>query len=171
MSRSILGAPTLIAWLLGAGCGTAPPAPASTDPVATASAAHPPAASPAANPPTAALPAATTPGSPPPAPPAAAAPPSTPESAPEPATPNDYSQLDNWLCIPGHNTACEVNLDTTVIAANGKMTVEKLAPAKDPPIDCFYVYPTVSRDPGMVATMKAEPEELGVVAATFPAIS
>src|SRR5262249_1904058 len=38
---------------------------------------------------------------------------------------------------------------------------------KAPAIDCFYVYPTVSRDPGSVATMKVAPEELGVVAAQF----
>lgn len=84
------------------------------------------------------------------------------------ATPNDYGQPESWLCVPGHNAACDANLDATVIAANGSMTVEKFAPPKaPPPIDCFYVYPTVSRDPGVVASMKAEPEELGVVAQQF----
>src|SRR5215217_2821198 len=74
------------------------------------------------------------------------------------AAPNDYAQPDSWLCVPGHNAACDVNLDTTVVAANGSTKIEKFAPAKAPPIDCFYVYPTVSRDPGVVATMKAAPE-------------
>jgi hypothetical protein len=81
--------------------------------------------------------------------------------------PNDYARADNWLCLPGHNAACDVNEDATVIAASGATTVEKFAPAKAPPIDCFYVYPTVSRDPGLVATMKAQAAELGVVAAQF----
>jgi len=80
---------------------------------------------------------------------------------------NDYSQPATWLCAPGHNAACDAALDTTVVAANGTLTIEKLAPAKAPAIDCFYVYPTVSRDPGLVATMDAEPEELAVVAQQF----
>lgn len=69
--------------------------------------------------------------------------------------------------MPGHNAACEANLETTVVAPNGATTTEKFAPAKAPPIDCFYVYPTVSRDPGVVAAMKATADELGVVAHQF----
>lgn len=84
-----------------------------------------------------------------------------------PAPRNDYAKAENWLCLPGHNAACDVNLDTTVIAASGATTVEKFAAAKAPPIDCFYVYPTVSRDPGVVATMQAEAEELAVVKLQF----
>ncbi|HEY6176488.1 MAG TPA: DUF3089 domain-containing protein, partial [Kofleriaceae bacterium] len=80
---------------------------------------------------------------------------------------NDYAQPENWLCMPGHNAACDVPLDTTVIAGNGATKVEKFARARAPSIDCFYVYPTVSRDPGILATMQAEPEELSVVAQQF----
>ena len=84
------------------------------------------------------------------------------------AMPNDYSNADNWLCLPGKkNSACDVNLDTTVVAADGSTALEKFEPAKDPKIDCFYVYPTVSRDPGIVSTMKAGSEELSVVAVQF----
>jgi hypothetical protein len=104
-------------------------------------------------------------------PPAAEAkPPGAPAAQAAPAAPaprNDYAKAENWLCVPGHNAACEVNLDTTVIAASGALTAEKFAAAKAPAIDCFYVYPTVSRDPGVVATMEAKAEELGVVAAQF----
>jgi hypothetical protein len=71
------------------------------------------------------------------------------------------------LCVPGHNAACDAAQDTTVIAASGAQTVEKFAPARAPAIDCFYVYPTVSRDPGVLATMTAAPEELSVVAQQF----
>lgn len=84
------------------------------------------------------------------------------------ATPNDYGNADNWLCLPGKkNNACDVNLDTTVVAADGATSVETYVAAKNPKIDCFYVYPTVSRDPGVVSTMTAEPEEKSVVAVQF----
>jgi DUF3089 family protein len=88
-------------------------------------------------------------------------------AAPAAAPRNDYGKAENWLCLPGHNAACDVNLDTTVIAASGATKVEKFAAAKAPPIDCFYVYPTVSRDPGVVATMQAKAEELAVVMHQF----
>jgi len=38
-------------------------------------------------------------------------------------------------------------------------------PATDPPIDCFYVYPTVSRQTGTNATLKIDPEERAVAVA------
>jgi hypothetical protein len=103
-------------------------------------------------------------------PPAAEAKPASAPAQAAPAAPaprNDYAKAENWLCVPGHNAACEVNLDTTVIAASGATKLEKFAAAKAPAIDCFYVYPTVSRDPGVVSTMQAEPEELAVVAHQF----
>jgi Protein of unknown function (DUF3089) len=83
---------------------------------------------------------------------------------PTPVTPNDYGKPENWLCLPGHNAACDVPLDTTVVASSGATKVEKFARARAPSIDCFYVYPTVSRDPGILATMQAEPD---VVAQQF----
>jgi hypothetical protein len=125
------------------GCGSSPPPPPAAAPTPVATTPPPPQA----------------PAPPPPAPVA--------EAEPPPPTPNDYSQPENWLCVPGHNAACEANLDTTVVAANGATKLEKLAPARAPAIDCFYVYPTVSRDPGTVSTMTAAPEELGVVAQQF----
>lgn len=91
---------------------------------------------------------------------------SAPQNAP-PATPNDYSDPANWLCLPGHKGACDADEDASVVSADGLVSLEKYVPASNPPIDCFYVYPTVSRDPGIVSTMKAEPEELSVVAQQF----
>ena len=44
-----------------------------------------------------------------------------PAAAPAPAK-NDYSNGDNWLCRPGRQDACAVDLTTTVVAADGKMT-------------------------------------------------
>ncbi len=61
----------------------------------------------------------------------------------------DYDSPALWLCRPDlADNRCKVDLDATVIAPSGRMTIERYAPAKDLKIDCFFVYPTVSRDPG-----------------------
>jgi hypothetical protein len=77
----------------------------------------------------------------------------------------DYRDAANWLCRPGRKDACAQDLDTTVIAADGSRTIEKFVPAKDPKFDCFYVYPTISNDPGPNSDMKPGPEELRVIQA------
>ncbi|HEY1751332.1 MAG TPA: DUF3089 domain-containing protein [Caulobacteraceae bacterium] len=84
-------------------------------------------------------------------------------AAPETYPPNDYANPANWLCWPGRHDACASDLTTTVVRADGSTSVEPFHADPDAPIDCFYVYPTVSRDPGMFATMKIEPEETNVV--------
>jgi hypothetical protein len=64
----------------------------------------------------------------------------------------DYSNDALWLCKPGiKDDKCKVNLDATIIEASGKTTVEKFAAVKKPEIDCFFVYPTVSLDPGYLS--------------------
>jgi hypothetical protein len=90
------------------------------------------------------------------------------ESAkPAPVAKNDYSNGDNWLCRPGRQDACAVDLATTVISASGKLTREGWAANPKAPIDCFYVYPTVSNDPTGNSDMVPGPEEKGVVRAQF----
>jgi len=86
---------------------------------------------------------------------------------PPPMVHNDYTDPATWLCRPGRQDACAANQDATVITADGKMTKETFKAASNPPIDCFYVYPTVSNDPGANATMAIEPEEQSVVLAQF----
>ncbi|HEX4949223.1 MAG TPA: DUF3089 domain-containing protein [Blastocatellia bacterium] len=76
---------------------------------------------------------------------------------------NDYSKGEAWLCRPGRKDACAADLTTTVVAASGKLTTEKFTPNANAPIDCFYVYPTVSLDPTPNSDMNAGPEELRVV--------
>jgi hypothetical protein len=71
-----------------------------------------------------------------------------------------------WLCKPGIATnPCEVNLDTTVVDANGAATVQPASPASNPPVDCFYVYPTVSRQKTLNADLTIDPEERAVAIA------
>ncbi|MEO7082751.1 MAG: DUF3089 domain-containing protein [Gemmatimonadaceae bacterium] len=79
----------------------------------------------------------------------------------------DYADPSTWLCRPGHNQACSVDLTTTIIAADGAFTRETWAANPNAPIDCFYIYPTVSPDTGMNSSMIAEPAELNVVRQQF----
>ena len=87
-------------------------------------------------------------------------------TAPAPAK-NDYSKSESWLCRPGRQDACAVDMTTTIVAANGKLTREKWAANAKAPIDCFYVYPTVSNDATPNSDMLAGPEELNVIRAQF----
>lgn len=80
---------------------------------------------------------------------------------------NDYSNGDNWLCRPGRQDACAVDLTTTVISSKGKLKRETWAANPKAAIDCFYVYPTVSTDPGGNSDMIPGPEEKGVIRAQF----
>jgi Protein of unknown function (DUF3089) len=79
----------------------------------------------------------------------------------------DYSDGKTWLCRPGRQDACAIDLTTTVIAADGTFKRETFAADPKAPIDCFYVYPTVSTDPGVNSDMTADPAELNVVATQF----
>src|SRR5262249_20600654 len=63
------------------------------------------------------------------------------------AAKNDYADAKNWLCRPGRHDACAIDLATTVVAADGKTRREEWKANQNAPIDCFYVYPTVSTDP------------------------
>jgi hypothetical protein len=84
-----------------------------------------------------------------------------------PAPKNDYSKAETWLCRPGSQDACAVDLSTTVVAADGKLTREAFTPNASPAIDCFYVYPTVSLDEGGNSDMNPGPEERNVIRAQF----
>ena len=50
-----------------------------------------------------------------------------------------------WLCRPGEaDNPCLADLTATVVERNGTSHVEHTSQAKSPPVDCFYVYPTIS---------------------------
>jgi hypothetical protein len=71
-----------------------------------------------------------------------------------------------WLCKPGiANNPCEGNLDATPLDWAERAGYEKASTAADPPIDCFYVYPTVSRQKGVNADLTIDPEETGAAIA------
>lgn len=83
------------------------------------------------------------------------------------AQPNDYSDGKSWLCRPGRHDACDIDLTTTVIHPDASMTRETSKPDPNASIDCFYVYPTVSTDPGVNSDMMPDPAELNVIRQQF----
>lgn len=95
--------------------------------------------------------------------------PAPPSAAPAAEiTPNDYGDEKNWLCRPGRKgDVCDVDLTTTLVAADGTLTREPFTPDPNPPIDCFYVYPTVSTDPGVSSDMTPDPAERNVILQQF----
>jgi hypothetical protein len=94
-------------------------------------------------------------------------------AAPAAAQPNasaagpDYSKDPTWLCLPGRKDVCSTPLPTTALNPNGYGAMSPSAVANDPPIDCFYVYPTVSSDPGLNSDLNAGREEKLAAEAQF----
>jgi len=82
---------------------------------------------------------------------------------PATASANDYGKAESWLCLPGRSDACTADQTTTIVATDGKASVETFKAAEAPPIDCFYVYPTVSTDPGPNSDMSIDEAERSVV--------
>jgi hypothetical protein len=90
----------------------------------------------------------------------------------QPASPSpapDYAKPESWLCLPGRAAdACSADQAATVVAADGAATRENFRGADaNAPIDCFYVYPTVSNDPTGNSDMTANAEEQYVIANQF----
>ncbi len=87
-------------------------------------------------------------------------------AAPAAAQPNepsaalpDYSRDSSWLCLPGRADSCSAPLPTTELGPHGYGSSDPVLAAKDPPLDCFYVYPTVSDDPSLNSDLSVGREE------------
>src|SRR5689334_25118802 len=91
----------------------------------------------------------------------------SPLPAQAPSGAPDYSKDSTWLCLPGRGDVCSTPLATTALNPNGYGSIGKSSVAKDPPVDCFYVYPTVSRDQGMNSDLSPGPEEQGTAQSQF----
>src|SRR5258705_5062482 len=72
----------------------------------------------------------------------------------------DYAKDSTWLCLPGRADTCSTPLATAALNPNGYGSNRPSTVAKDPPLDCFYVYPTVSRDQGMNSDLNPSEEKL-----------
>jgi hypothetical protein len=80
-------------------------------------------------------------------------------------TSESYGDDTNWLCTPGKaDDVCDIDLDATAVAAGGTTEARPHEVADDPPVDCFYVYPTTSRDEASNSDFEpAESEEIVTV--------
>jgi hypothetical protein len=68
-----------------------------------------------------------------------------------------------WLCKPGlAKNPCTSPLTTTVVQTNGQTSIEDAIVNYKAPIDCFYVYPTVSTQTTENANLRIEPQETSV---------
>ncbi len=70
------------------------------------------------------------------------------------------SAATKWLCGPGvADDPCRPSLSTTLYRG-WDVPAGKTTPARerDRGVDCFYVYPTVSDQPGRLATKRVDPE-------------
>lgn len=85
----------------------------------------------------------------------------------ESAAAPDYSKDSNWLCLPGRADSCSNPLPTTVLGPSGYGPTSRNQVAKDPPLDCFYIYPTVSSDGALNSDMNAGREEKLAAEAQF----
>ena len=88
-----------------------------------------------------------------------------------PPSPVDYAQDANWLCRPGRNDPCRTDLRSTMIDGRGRRRVQGHTPHPAPPIDCFYVYPTVSEAPGVSAPLQVTEAERRAVRQQFARFS
>jgi hypothetical protein len=68
-----------------------------------------------------------------------------------------------WLCKPGvAPNPCDIGQRTTVRELSGAERVEDPGTPADPPVDCFYVYPTVSNQLTPNATKAKDPEVVSI---------
>lgn len=76
------------------------------------------------------------------------------------ASASGASAATTWLCKPGMaDNPCDYGLRTTVFSPSGeRLGVERPKRARNPKVDCFYVYPTVSDQPTPQANLEITPE-------------
>lgn len=89
------------------------------------------------------------------------------------STSETYADPASWICSPlTDDDPCDVDLDTTVVRADGTTERRDVEVAVDAPVDCFYVYPTVNMvgggiDEAMAADTAAETAVVGAQLAPF----
>jgi hypothetical protein len=65
-----------------------------------------------------------------------------------------------WLCRPNSRPdPCIADLDAEIVTASGVRSQQPAKAAPNPSFDCFYVYPTVSSQPGPNADLSIQPAE------------
>lgn len=89
-----------------------------------------------------------------------------PAASKAPATAETYQSEDTWLCKPGRQDLC-AGTSLTQLSAQGSGVLKTLKANPDAPIDCFYVYPTISQDPNGNSSLVPGPGEKTAVAQQF----
>jgi Protein of unknown function (DUF3089) len=84
--------------------------------------------------------------------------------APAAATAKQPPDTTVWLCKPGiPDNPCQPGFGTTLTSPTGEpIGTTSPQPDRKPKIDCFYVYPTVSDDPGTNSDLSIDPEERSI---------
>jgi hypothetical protein len=82
-----------------------------------------------------------------------------------------YARPESWLCRPGASDLCATPVVATIVQSDGSRAIRVFRPNPSAPIDCFYVYPTVSEDPAGNSGMTAGPGEQRAVAQQFAAFA
>jgi hypothetical protein len=84
----------------------------------------------------------------------------------------DYGKPANWLCLPGRRDPCTTPLPTTAVNPNGYGSTGPSPVAASSEVDCFVVYPTVSRDSGLNSDLiPGDGEEKASIASQFARFS
>ncbi len=78
----------------------------------------------------------------------------------------DYSSEASWLCRAGRvDDLCEKPRRVEVLSSGLKTSQVTTSGGASSSVDCFYVYPTVSTDPGVNSDLEPGAAEIGVVVA------
>jgi hypothetical protein len=80
------------------------------------------------------------------------------------AAPSAGAKSFDWLCRPGlPDNPCTGPLTASAVnPAGDTLRVERTPARSDQAIDCFYVYPTVSSQPGVNADLSTDPEQIAI---------
>jgi hypothetical protein len=79
----------------------------------------------------------------------------------------DYTRNETWLCRPGRQDICASDLAMTRIDPDGSVHAVHAPETRPTDIDCFYIYPTASLDPGDNSDMIPGDGEKGLTTAQF----
>jgi Protein of unknown function (DUF3089) len=87
------------------------------------------------------------------------------------AAAHPYAAPETWLCRPGRQDLCAVVVGRATIAPDGSVARDESIPNRSAPVDCFYVYPTISQDPNGNSPLVAGPGERRAVERQFAMFS
>ncbi len=82
-----------------------------------------------------------------------------------------WAKDEAWLCKPGRQDLCAEPVTRATLDAQGNVAREVLRPNPAAPVDCFYIYPTISLDPNGNSSLVPGPGERRAVASQLAMFS